>query len=188
MLSSSAVLAQCVSPFCQSKWSCRSAVSAGLDYADALWLTMPHCCAGCDNFHFSQRLVSGPRGWSEIRTHSFETRAKPMSDSHIAHATQTAPITMRGVACFMIQLALNMSLISVTALACVLWCVPSSLLLGIVASVEATIRHTRAKRSRARVQHSPTPVHSATNTDYFATTFGQVCCASQIYGLGAPAA
>ena len=111
-----------------------------------------------------------------------------MSDSQNVHATHTAPITIRGVACFVIQLLLNASLISVTALACVLWCVPSSLLLGVVASVEATIRHTRAKRSRARVQHSATPAHSATNADYFATTFGQVSCASQIYGLGAPAA
>ena len=111
----------------------------------------------------------------------------PMSDSQIASTTPTAPITVRGVACFVVQLALNMSIFSVTAFACLLWCVPGSLLLGIVASVEATIDRTVGKRARTRVQN-PAVAHTTADTDYFVTAFGQVSCASQIYGLGAPAA
>jgi len=108
----------------------------------------------------------------------------PMSDSQNASATPTAPITVRGVACFVVQLALNMSMFSVTAFACVLWCVPGSLLLGIVASVEATINRTVGKRARTRVQQNPAAAHTTADTDYFVTAFGQVSCASQIYGLG----
>ncbi|KAL0031870.1 hypothetical protein WJX79_001970 [Trebouxia sp. C0005] len=63
-----------------------------------------------------------------------------------------------------------------------------SLLLGIVASVEATINRTVGKRARTRVQQNPAVVHNTADTNYFVTAFGQVSCASQIYGLGAPAA
>ncbi|DBA70426.1 TPA: hypothetical protein ACH3X2_011835 [Trebouxia sp. C0005] len=111
-----------------------------------------------------------------------------MSDSQRDSTTPTAPITVRGVACFVVQLALNMSMFSVTAFACLLWCVPGSLLLGIVASVEATINRTVGKRARTRVQQNPAVVHNTADTNYFVTAFGQVSCASQIYGLGAPAA
>ncbi|DBA97187.1 TPA: hypothetical protein ACH3X1_014946 [Trebouxia sp. C0004] len=112
----------------------------------------------------------------------------PVSDSQNASTTPTAPITVRGVACFVVQLALNMSMFSVTACACLLWCVPGSLLLGIVASVEATINRTVGKRARTRVQQNPAVAHTTADTDFFATAFGQVSCASQTYGLGAPAA
>lgn len=112
----------------------------------------------------------------------------PTSDSQNASTTPTPPITVRGVACFVVQLALNMSMFSVTAFACLLWCVPGSLLLGIVASVEATIDRTVGKRARTRVHQSPAVAHTTADTDYFVTAFGQVSCASQIYGLGAPAA
>ena len=111
----------------------------------------------------------------------------PMSDTHnsIARSSPVAPITAGGIACFLLQLVLNVSLLSVTFLACVVWCVPSSLLLGVVASVEATLGHTRTKRARARMQQSATTVQS---TAAAAIPCGQVSYATQIYGLGAAAA
>lgn len=110
-----------------------------------------------------------------------------MSDTHnsIARSSPVAPITAGGIACFLLQLVLNVSLLSVTFLACVVWCVPSSLLLGVVASVEATLGHTRTKRARARMQQSATTVQS---TAAAAIPCGQVSYATQIYGLGAAAA
>ncbi len=111
-----------------------------------------------------------------------------MSDSQNASAPQVAGVTVRGVACFAIQLLLNVSMLSVTLVACVLWCVPSSLLLGVVASVEATLDHTRAKRARARLQQSPAVIHNTVATGSYAVPFEQLSCVSQIYGLGAPAA
>ena len=112
----------------------------------------------------------------------------PMSESQNASTTPTAPITVRGVACFVVQLAFYMSMSSVTAFACLLWCVPGSVLLGVYASVEATIDRTVGKRARTRVQQNPAVAHTTADTDCYVTAFGQVSCASQIYGLGAPAA
>ena len=97
--------------------------------------------------------------------------------------SQTAPITVRSIVCFAIQVILNMSMLSVTAFACFIWCVPSTILLGFAASVEATASHRLLKRARTRLQPAtstnemqPEPVHS------------QVVSARTMYGLGAPAA
>ena len=113
------------------------------------------------------------------------TLARPL-DSTMDNTVpcHTAPITVRSIVCFAIQVVLNMSMLSVTAFACFVWCVPSTILLGLAASVEATVSHRLLKRARTRLQPAtstnemqPEPSHSQA-----------VNCARTKYGLGAPAA
>lgn len=98
--------------------------------------------------------------------------------------SHTAPITVRSVVCFAIQVVLNMSMLSVTAFVCFLWCVPSTILLGLAASVEATASHRLLKRARTRLQPATSTNEMQPELDHSQA----VNCALTKYGLGAPAA
>lgn len=78
-----------------------------------------------------------------------------------------------------------MSVLSLTAFACFVWCVPSTILLGLAASLEATVSQSLLKRARRmlpaaaaieRVQ-AESLNNPAVNSTY-----------SWTYGLGAAAA
>ena len=111
-----------------------------------------------------------------------------MSDVQTPQPLHEESITAKSVACFAIQVTLNVSMLSMTAFACVVWCVPSSLLLGLVASVEATLAHTMSKYVRARIQHTPAAVPDSQNRGYWFGPDSQAIVSAQVYGLGAPAA
>lgn len=120
---------------------------------------------------------------------SFECQvAWTMSDVQTPQPLHQEPITAKSVACFAIQVTLNVSMLSMTAFACVVWCVPSSLLLGLVASVEATLTHTMSKYVRARIQHTPAAISDGQNRGYWFGPDSQAIVSAQVYGLGAPAA
>lgn len=113
------------------------------------------------------------------------TLARPLSPTlDNTSPSHAASITVRSVVCFAIQVVLNMSMLSVTAFACFVWCVPSTILLGLAASVEATASHRLLKRARSRLQ--PT---TSTNEMQAEPSYSQaMSCACTTYGLGAPAA
>lgn len=97
----------------------------------------------------------------------------------------TAPITIQSTVCFAIQLVLNMSMLSVTAFACFVWCVPSTILLGLAASFEATVSHMLLKRAQTRLL----PVTFTQGMQAETTScISAVPCAHRTCGLGAPAA
>lgn len=51
---------------------------------------------------------------------------------HTAHSVSAAPVTLKGLACFLIQLCVKFTVFGVTATAFLVWCVPSvSLLVAI---------------------------------------------------------
>ncbi|KAL3149361.1 hypothetical protein ABBQ32_002164 [Trebouxia sp. C0010 RCD-2024] len=97
--------------------------------------------------------------------------------------SNTAPITFQSIVCFAIQVVLNMSVLSLTAFACFVWCVPSTILLGLAASLEATVTHSLLKRARTRLQ-------AATSTGGMQGELlnNPVVNADRTYGLGAAAA
>lgn len=113
------------------------------------------------------------------------TLARPLNPAvDNTSPSHTAPITVQSVVCFAIQLVLNMSMLSVTAFACFVWCVPSTILLGLAASVEATASHRLLKRARTRLQ----PAASGNEMQAEPSHNQAMNCVCTTYGLGAPAA
>lgn len=120
---------------------------------------------------------------------AMSTSATPLSStprtlSTNSKSSDSNAITVRGVVCFAIQVALNISLLTVTATACMVWCVPSTLLLGLAASVEATFSNRLAKRARRSIQ----AVSSNDGDGMQSMCIPHLNCVNRVYGLGAPAA